>query len=190
VTALRGGPPLSRGQALAPLAALDAQQHALGIDIADLERDHFRDAQAGAVGGGERRLVLRRCCRAQQQRHLFDAEYRRYPPRIWHDCEPARQVRPVQRHHEEEAQGRDRAVDARRLHAGLRLVQLEETQVFRRRRVGRPADKGRKCPDVSHIVAARVLVEAAHRHILDHARPQWADRPTRNIGGHGTPLPS
>jgi hypothetical protein len=28
----------------APLAALDTQQHALGIDIADLERDHFRDA--------------------------------------------------------------------------------------------------------------------------------------------------
>ena len=49
---------------LASLAALDAQQHALGIDIADLERDNFRDAQPGAVGGGERRLVLRRRCRA------------------------------------------------------------------------------------------------------------------------------
>ena len=39
---------------LAPLAALDAQQHALGIDIADLERDNFRDAQSGAVRRGER----------------------------------------------------------------------------------------------------------------------------------------
>ena len=56
--ASRDDPPLSRGQALAPLAAFDAQQHALGIDIADLERDHFRDAQSGAVGDGERRLVL------------------------------------------------------------------------------------------------------------------------------------
>src|SRR4029077_3911123 len=44
---------------LAALAALDAQQHALGIDIADLERDNLRGAQTGAVGGGERRLVLR-----------------------------------------------------------------------------------------------------------------------------------
>jgi hypothetical protein len=35
---------------LAPLAALDAQQHALGIDITDLERDDFRDAQPGAPG--------------------------------------------------------------------------------------------------------------------------------------------
>ena len=46
------------------------------------------------------------------------------------------------------------AVDARRLHADPRLVQLEETQVFRCRRVGRPADKGRECSDVSHIVAS------------------------------------
>ena len=63
----------------------------------------------------------------QQQRYLLDAEHRRYPPRIRHDGEPARQIRPVERHREEEAQGRDRAVDARRLHADLRLVQLEET---------------------------------------------------------------
>jgi hypothetical protein len=29
---------------LAALATLDPQQHALGIDIADLERDHFGNA--------------------------------------------------------------------------------------------------------------------------------------------------
>jgi len=181
---------------LAPLAALDAQQHALGVDIADLEHDDFRDAQPGAPrvrllagprtgsGGGERRLVLRRCCRAQQQRHFLDAEHRRYPPRIRHNGEPARQVRPVERHREKEAQGRDRAVDARRLHAALRLVQLEEAQFFRRCRVWRPADKGCKCPHVSHIVAARVLLEAAHGHVFNHARPQWADGPLGGIGGH------
>src|SRR6516162_11933426 len=33
---------------LAALAALDAEQHALGIDIADLERDNLRGAQSGA----------------------------------------------------------------------------------------------------------------------------------------------
>jgi hypothetical protein len=56
-------------------------------------------------------------------------------------------------------------------------MQLEQTQVFRRRRIGRAADKGRKGSDVSHIVAARVLLEAAHGHVFDHARPQWADGP-------------
>jgi hypothetical protein len=88
---------------LAALAALDAQQHALGIDIADLERDNLRGAQTGAVGGGEHRLVLRRCCRAQQEGHFLDAEHRRYPPRIRHDGEPARQIQPVERHGEKEA---------------------------------------------------------------------------------------
>src|SRR6516164_10181292 len=34
------------------------------------------------------------------------------PPRVWHDGEPPRPIRPVERHCEEEAQGRDRAVDA------------------------------------------------------------------------------
>jgi len=43
---------------------------------------------------------------------------------------------------EEETQGRDRTVDARRLHADLRLVQLEAAQILRRRRVRRPADEG------------------------------------------------
>src|SRR5271169_5070886 len=50
VTALPGGlygPPLSRGQAF---ALLDPQQHALGVDIADLERDDLGDAQPGAPG--------------------------------------------------------------------------------------------------------------------------------------------
>ena len=36
-TTWRCGPPLSLGQALAALALLDPQQHALGIDVADLE---------------------------------------------------------------------------------------------------------------------------------------------------------
>src|SRR6516164_6180289 len=63
-------------------------------------------------------------------------------------------------------------------------MQLEQTQVFRCRRIGRTADKGRKGSDVSHIVAARVLFEAAHGHVFDHARPQWADWPRCSIGGH------
>jgi hypothetical protein len=36
---------------LAALALLDPQQHALGIDIADLERDDLEDAQSGATCG-------------------------------------------------------------------------------------------------------------------------------------------
>src|SRR5262249_48111936 len=40
-----------------------------------------------------------------------------------------------------------------------------------------------------HIIAPRVLLEAAHAHVFDHARPQRADDgPRRGIGGHrGSP---
>ena len=104
------------------------------------------DAQPGAVGGGECRLVLRRRCRAQQKGHFLDAEH-------WVSAadtarrRAGRQIRPVERHCKKEAQGRDRAVDVRRLQADLRLVQLEKTQVFRCRRIRRPADKGREGSD-------------------------------------------
>src|SRR6266850_3747167 len=77
---------------------------------------------------------------------------------------------------EEETQGRDRTVDAWWLHAGLRLVQLEAAQILRRRRVGRPADEGCERPHVANVVIARLLSEVAYPHVLDHARPQRADR--------------
>jgi hypothetical protein len=56
---------------------LDPQQHALGVDIAGLEDDDLGDAQSGAVGGGECRLVLRSRRRLKQQRDLLDAQYSR-----------------------------------------------------------------------------------------------------------------
>src|SRR6516225_1255476 len=61
---------------LATLALLDSQHHALGIDVADLERYNLGDAQPSAIGGGERRRVLRPRRRLEQQRDLFDAEHR------------------------------------------------------------------------------------------------------------------
>src|SRR5208282_6511634 len=35
-----------------------------------------------------------------------------------------------------------------------------------------------------NVVAARLLGEAAHPHVLDHARPQRADGPVRRKRGH------
>jgi hypothetical protein len=68
-------------------------------------------------------------------------------------------------------QVRGEAVPQRvRLQAALRLVQLEKAQVFRRRRVGRPANEDRECPDVPDTVVARLLAEAVHHHVFDHAR--------------------
>ena len=166
---------------LAAFALLDPEQHALGIDVADLERDDLGDAQSGAIRSGQRRFVLRARRRLEQQRDLLDAEHGRQPARLAHDREPPGKIRPVKRHGEEETQCRDCTVDARRLHADLRLVQLEAAKILSRRRVRRPADEGRERPHVANVVVARLLGEAAHPHVLDHARPQRAARPVEGL---------
>ena len=61
---------------------------------------------------------------------------------------------------------------------------LETAQILRCRGVGRPADERRERADVANIVVARLLAEAAHIHVLDHARPQRADGPVGRMGGH------
>jgi hypothetical protein len=121
--------------------------------------------------------------RLEQQRDLLDAQYGRQSARFAHYREPPRKVRPVERHGEE-AQRRDRTVDAWRPHPSLRLVQLETVQILRRRCVGRPANKGRERAHVANVVVARLLAEAAHAHVLDHARPQRGDGPVGGMGGH------
>src|ERR1017187_698237 len=84
-------------------------------------------------------------------------------------------LRAVERHGEEETQRHNRAIDARRTHPDLRLMQLEKAKILRRGRIRRAAEKGCKCPDVPDIVVARLLNEIAHRHVFDHAPAQRAD---------------
>jgi len=66
--------------------------------------------------------VLQSRRRLEQKRDLLDAEHARQSARPAQDRKPPGEVRPPERHGEEEAEGRDRAVDARRLHAGLCLA--------------------------------------------------------------------
>jgi hypothetical protein len=168
----------------AALALLDPQHHARAVDVADLECDHLGDAQPGAIGRGERRLVLRPRRRLEQKGDLLRAQHERQLARLAHDREPAGAIRPVERHAEQEAQGRDRAVDARRADTGLGLVQLEAAHLLGRRRVGRAADEGRERPDMPDVVVARLRADAAHGHVLDHALTQRADGRMRRMGGH------
>jgi hypothetical protein len=72
-------------------------------DIADLERDDLGDAQPGAIGGGECRLVLRPRRRLEQQRDLLDAQDRRQPSRLADHRKPPGKLRAVERHREQEA---------------------------------------------------------------------------------------
>src|SRR4051795_1854441 len=54
-----------------PLALLDPEQHAPGIDVADLERYDLGHAQARAIGSAQGSLVLRPRRRLQDPRHLL-----------------------------------------------------------------------------------------------------------------------
>jgi hypothetical protein len=56
-----------------PLALLDTQQHALGVDIRHLQRNDLGNPQARPIGGTECGLVLRPRCRLQKGCHLLGA---------------------------------------------------------------------------------------------------------------------
>lgn len=60
---------------LAALAPLDPQQHALGVDIRDLQRDHLGNTQARPIGDAQRRLVFEAGgCLVSTDRLLEDAQ--------------------------------------------------------------------------------------------------------------------
>ena len=59
---------------LLTLALLDAKDHALAVDVTDLEVNHFADPQAGAVGHRQGRPVLEVGHRLQQARHFLDTQ--------------------------------------------------------------------------------------------------------------------
>ena len=57
----------------AALALFDAQHHALGIDIGDLQKGNLGDSQPRAIADTQRRLVFDARCRLQKTRHLIRA---------------------------------------------------------------------------------------------------------------------
>ena len=106
-----GTPPLAqqweqaRGQhrvAVSPaLAALDAQQHALAVDVAHLEGRDLGDAQARAVSDRQCRLVLQTGCGLKQSLHLLEAQHHGDLAGMRGPNELAGKVGPVERMREE-----------------------------------------------------------------------------------------
>ena len=58
---------------LTAFAAFDSEQHALAVDVADLEGRDLGDAQAGAVSDRQRRLMLEAGRRVEQAGDLVEA---------------------------------------------------------------------------------------------------------------------
>jgi hypothetical protein len=79
------------------------------------------------------------------------------------------QIGPIQGDGEEEAQGHNRRVAARRGHAALSQVQLEAPHILGRGCLRRAAEEGREASDLTDVVGACLLDEMAHRHVVDHA---------------------
>src|SRR5947208_771511 len=113
--------------------------------------------------------------RAPGVEHGGDADGSAYVLWIGRDCEHGLGCGLEQQVVEEEAQRRNRTVDGRRTHPGLRLMQLEAAKVLGRCRIRRAAEKGCKGSDVADIVVASLRAEIAHAHVFDHALAQWTD---------------
>ena len=163
---------------LAALAHLDTDQHALGIDIAEAQHDHLGTAQTGAVGDAERGLVLEAGSgrSLEQPGDLIGREHPWQLARIVRARKLVGKVGAAQCDSEEEAQRRRLRIHLRRLCALLDLGKLEAANVVAGRGVGRAAEKPGKGLDMPDIVVLRLVAEAPHGHVRDHAAAKIADR--------------
>jgi len=127
------------------------------------------DAQARTVGDAERGLILDAGCRLEQARGLLDAQHIGQLAGMPHDHQRAREIAPPQRHREQEAQRRHRAVDGRWSDPALMLMELEAPDILCGRRVGRTAQERREPPNITDIVLLRMRAGTAHQHIVRHA---------------------
>ena len=92
---------------LLALALLDAQLHALAVDIGYLEVCYLGYTQTGTISDAERGLVLDTGCCLQKPRHLLLAEHDTQSLRHRHEGKVAAHLGMVERHPEEEPQRSD-----------------------------------------------------------------------------------
>ena len=96
------------------------------------------------VSDAERGLVLEARRGFEETRRLLRAQHHRRPARLGHDPQGTNKVGPFERHGEEEPQRGDGGVGRSGAGLLLRHVQLIAAKVLARRRVRRPAEKGRE----------------------------------------------
>ena len=133
---------------------------------------HLGHAQASAVCHAKRCAVLDARRRLEQPPDLFDAQHVRQLPGTTRQYQLARQVGPLQRHAEQEAQCRHRAVDDGLPGTMLALVNLKAPQIFSGRGVGRASDEACEGAYMADIVVLGPRAHAAHRHVVEHAPTQ------------------
>ena len=160
---------------LAALALLDADDHAGGVDVADLEGDDLRGAQTRPVGDTQRRLGLEVGRRLEQAGDLVGAEDHRQLARLGHERDLLHDLRPEQGDLEEEAQGCDGMVDGGRAGAGLAQEQLVAAHILEAGLVRRGAEEGAEAADGADVGLLGARGEMADRHVVDQALAKRAD---------------
>lgn len=159
---------------LAAFTLFDANDHALAVDIGDLQRDDLVGTQARAIGHAECRLVFEPRCRIEQPRHFLNAQHHRQLARLVDEMGVFDDLVTPQRDLEEEPQSRDRLVDGRHADAARCEMELIAAHVLEAGQIRRSSEEGCEVLDPLHIVMLGLGRELADRHVFDHAPAQRA----------------
>src|SRR5262245_17168641 len=65
------------------------------------------------------------------------------------------------------------------------LLQLEASDILRRRGVGSAPKERGEAPDMTNVILLRMRPQAPHQHVVLHALPQRRDRSVGRQGSHG-----
>src|ERR1700716_3783092 len=117
----------------AAFALFDADDHALAVDVADLERDHLGGAQACAISHTQRGLVFAARRRIQQPRHLLRAEHDRQFAGLVDERRVLDDVGAPERDPEEEQRSGHGGIENRKKRGVRRQMQLKASDVLEAR---------------------------------------------------------
>ena len=123
-------------------APFDPDQHTRSVDIIDLEVGHFRHAQARTIGSTKDCLVFDARGRLEQPADFLNTQHCWQFAWIAHQHQASRQIWPVERDAEEEAESRGGAVDRGQLYPALLLMNLKSANILSRCRIRRLAEEG------------------------------------------------
>src|SRR5262245_34470076 len=154
---------------LLTLALFDPDDHAITVDIGELERYDLRGSQAGGISQAQERLVLDVCRRGEQPTNLFRAQNNGQAARLAGRDDFLGQIVAPQRDLEEEPQGSGSDVGGRYRRPDRRQPQLIAMDILGGGLVGRPAHKIGKPFDVADILVLSPGAEPADRHVLDQS---------------------
>jgi hypothetical protein len=155
---------------LVALALVDAQHHALAVDVGDPQMRGLRHAQARGVGGGEDRAVLQDGDGLEEACHLVAAQDDRQPERLLGHRDVLQCPVALERDLVEKPQRRSRDADARgRELARFDQMDLVRAHVLGPERFGRATEVARVGADLLEVRKLGVLGEIANAHVFEHA---------------------